>query len=68
MFLKNVKNGDLVEVLAMDQLVDPGRESVSGRYHAGEEMQESEEFSKSELTFPSGESLPRCWIDAHYRD
>jgi hypothetical protein len=31
-------------------------------------MQDPEKFAKSELQFPSGEPLPRCWLDAHYRD
>ncbi|MBM4201779.1 MAG: acetyltransferase, partial [Gammaproteobacteria bacterium] len=21
-----------------------------------------------DLSFPSGEGLPRCWVDVHYRD
>jgi hypothetical protein len=35
--------------------------------HNGEELQEPHHFSKAELTFPSGEALPRCWVDAQYR-
>ena len=27
-----------------------------------------EKFAKADLQFPSGEPLPRCWLDAHYRD
>jgi hypothetical protein len=37
------------------------------RLHAGEELQDSEAFAKAELLFPSGEALPRCWVDAGYR-
>jgi hypothetical protein len=40
---------------------------VNGRFHAGEEMQDPAGFSKSELAFPSGEDLPRCWTDPAYR-
>lgn len=67
MYLKHTHNGDAVEVLSLDSLFDPNRETVTGRYHAGEELQEPETFAKQELAFPSGEALPRCWLDPHYR-
>lgn len=66
MYLKD-KSGSLVEVLNMAELCDPCRPSVSGRFHAGEELQEPTDFAKQDLTFPSGESLPRCWLDPNYR-
>jgi len=56
-----------MEVLNLQQLFDPFATSVSGRLHAGEELQDSEAFAKAELLFPSGEALPRCWVDAGYR-
>lgn len=68
MFLKNKQNGDVVEVLALDNLFDPNRKAVTGRYHAGEELQDPEPFAKADLVFPSGEALPRCWLDPHYRE
>ena len=34
----------------------------------GEEIQDPEKFNKSDLMFLSGEALPRCWMDSHYRD
>ncbi|HFE32101.1 MAG TPA: acetyltransferase [Gammaproteobacteria bacterium] len=68
MFLKDKATGDLVEVLNTNTLVDPCRAEVQGRFHAGEEMQEPREFAKADLVFPSGEPLPRCWVDPHYRD
>lgn len=68
MFLKNKSNEDLVEVLTMKDLFDPFCSTLIGRYQHGEEVQDPEKFSKSDLCFLSGESLPRCWIDAHYRD
>jgi hypothetical protein len=67
MFLKDKNNGRMVEVLELDNLFNPSHQQLLGRYHAGEELQEPEKFSKQDLEFPSGESLPRCWIDAHYR-
>lgn len=68
MYLKERSSGDLIEVLNMKELIDPNLPSVSGRYHHGEELQDPEAFEKSGLIFPSGEELPRCWIDLHYRD
>jgi hypothetical protein len=38
-----------------------------GRFHAGEELQEPERFAKADLSFPSGEPLPRCWLDPGYQ-
>lgn len=67
MFLKNIENGDVVEVLDIASLIDPNRSKVAGRYHAGEEMQEPANFDKSSLQFPSGEALPKCWLDPSYR-
>ena len=68
MYLKDKRNGDLVEILDIRSLTDPGQNKIAGRYHAGEEMQDPENFSKSDLLFPSGEDLPRCWIDTLYRN
>lgn len=67
MFLKHEATGDLVEVLDLDRLFDPFASEVLGRFHAGEELQEPAGFRKDELVFPSGERLPRCWTDPHYR-
>lgn len=68
MFLKDKSNGDLVEVIDLSELFDPNHATVQGRYHAGEEMPEAMGFDKSGLIFPSGEALPRCWTDSHYKD
>lgn len=67
MFLKTKTDGSLVEVVRVDQLMDPFSLSLLGRMHAGEEMQDSELFDKNELAFPSGESLPICWLKANYQ-
>ncbi|BAC88125.1 hypothetical protein [Gloeobacter violaceus] len=67
MFLKTQMDGDLVEVLSIDDLFNPLKTVVTGRLQAGEEVQEIEVFSKAELVFPSGELLPRCWSDKDYR-
>lgn len=67
MYLKSKNNGDLVEVLDIKSLVDPFRDKLAGRFHAGEEMQDPANFAKADLVFPSGEALPRCWTDPEYR-
>jgi hypothetical protein len=67
MFLQHKPSGDLVEVLSVETLFDPCRSEIMGRFHCGEELQEPESFLKAEMAFPSGESLPRCWLDPHYR-
>ena len=67
MYLKERSSGDLVEILDMTAVIDPCISQVSGRFHVGEELQEPQNFTKSELTFPSGEALPACWTDPHYK-
>ena len=67
MYLREKRSGDLVEVLDPAAMYDPCVDRIQGRLHAGEELQEPASFAKSELEFPSGEALPRCWVDAGYR-
>jgi hypothetical protein len=67
MFLRQKNTKKLIEVLSLTDLFNPNHATVVGRYHAGEEMQDPEKFKKAEIQFPSGEDLPRCWLDAHYR-
>lgn len=66
MFLRYCPDGSLIEVLQMSALIDPFIPGVQGRFHAGEELQDPQVFAKQELAFPSGEALPRCWLDPHY--
>ena len=68
MFLKESASGHLVEVFNIQDLFDLYRDEVAGSYHFGEEVQEPEPFKKTNLIFLSGEELPRCWTDPHYRD
>lgn len=67
MYLKQTKSRDLVEVIDLNALFDPCESNITGRYHAGEEMQEEQTFVKTDLTFPSDEALPQCWINKDYR-
>ncbi len=68
MFLKQRTNGKLVEVLSLNDLFNPLHEKLVGRFNAGEELQDPEKFNKLDLVFLSGEPLPKCWTDVHYRD
>ena len=68
MFLKHAGNEKMVEVLSLDDLFNPTHNELVGRYHVGEELQDPEKFTKSDLVFLSGEALPECWLDKHYRD
>lgn len=67
MYLKHIQSGDLVEVIDLAAMFDPFADMIEGRIHAGEELQEPAAFPKAGLMFPSGELLPRCWIDPDYR-
>ncbi len=68
MYLKEKTNGELVEILTLRELFDPFQGEIVGRYQQGEELQDSVQLKKAELIFPSGEVLPKCWIDPHYKD
>ncbi len=67
MFLKSRANGDMVDVSTIQDLTNLYHDKVVGCYQAGEELQDPQEFSKSELVFLSGEELPKCWTDPKYR-
>ena len=67
MFVMHKRTGDLLEVMAIEDLYDPCKSYITARSHSGEEMQDPETYLKSELMFPSGERFPRCWVDAHYQ-
>jgi hypothetical protein len=68
MYLRHKPSNDLVEILDLTSLFDPFQNQLQGRFHAGEELQDPAPFAKTELVFPSGESLPRCWVDPQYRE
>ena len=67
MFVQHKRSGDLIEILDLENLYDPCQSEIMGRFHCGEEMQEPEKFTKLEVIFPSGESLPLCWLEPDYR-
>lgn len=67
MFLQDKESGTLVKILDIEALFSPLENAVSGQIQAGEEEQDPEPFEKEALIFPSGESLPLCWLDANYK-
>ncbi|MEG5000240.1 MULTISPECIES: acetyltransferase [unclassified Microcoleus] len=67
MLLQEKESGDLVEILDIETLVSPSKNQVSGRIQAGEEEQDPANFPKDKLVFPSGEVLPRCWVEENYK-
>ncbi len=67
MFLKRDKSGDLIEIADIDNLIDPFVSEIKGRSQQGQEEQNLESFPKGELIFPSGESLPECWLNPEYQ-
>ncbi len=68
MLLKQKSSGHMVEVLNLLDLLNLNCDEVVGRYQEGEEVQDPMELKKTDLIFLSGEPLPRCWTDPHYRD
>lgn len=68
MLLMDQQTKTLIKVMQIDDLVNPVRDQISGRRQAGEEEQPPRSFDKTQLAFPSGESLPQCWTDKNYRE
>jgi len=68
MLLKKRSSDHMVEILSLVDLMNLNCDEVVGRYQEGEEQQDPEKFKKADLVFLSGEELPRCWTDPHYRD
>jgi len=58
----------MIEVENFIDLINLNIEEVIGRYQEGEEVQDPNKINKQDLVFLSGEDLPRCWSDPHYRD
>jgi hypothetical protein len=68
MLLREKSSKHMVEITNLINLIDVNCGEVVGRYQEGEEAQDPEPYTKSSLVFLSGEALPRCWTDPHYRD
>jgi hypothetical protein len=68
MILQAKDSGSMVEVLDIKELINPATDAIKGQDQLGQEEQDPTSYKKSNLVFPSGEALPRCWLDANYRD
>lgn len=70
MLLKVKSTNHMVEVNNLLDLMNLNRDTVTGCDQEGEDIhvQDTEIYNKSDLVFLSGEELPRCWTDPHYRD
>jgi len=66
MYLRQISTGDNIEIVEPKEMFDPFQNSIQGRRHSGEELQDTESFDKSDLCFLSEEALPRCWTDPRY--
>ena len=51
MFLKQRREGHLIEVADLQELINPLQKGVMARLHFGEEMQDAETFQKADLVF-----------------
>lgn len=67
MLLHNKQSGTIIEILDLQALINPVQSEIPGRVQDGQEEQDPAQFPKQDLVFPSGESLPKCWIDANYQ-
>lgn len=67
MFVKLERDKTLIEVLDTKALFDPFEEKIQGKKQSGQSEQPPADFKKSQLIFPSGESLPQCWLNPNYQ-
>lgn len=67
MLFKIKESNDLIKISELEQLIDPFQAKVLGQIQAGQNEQPPEDFEKKELVFPSGESLPQCWLNSDYK-
>lgn len=67
MFLQVKNSADVIEIENIEELINPNQDTVQGRDQLGQNEQGVKPYKKEELVFPSGEDLPRCWINPNYR-
>lgn len=68
MLLMERETGHLIEVIDPTEVFDPFKDAFTGRLDFGEDVADPGQFSKAGTCFPSGESLPKCWVDPNYRN
>jgi hypothetical protein len=66
MFLHDKSSDTLVKITDLETLFNPLRNEIGGTIQEGQEEQDPTPFAKQDLAFPSGEDLPRCWLDPNY--
>jgi len=66
MLMRDSKSNNLIKMDGVEDLMNPFKTKISGRSQSGEEEQDKATYTKEELVFPSGEPLPRCWMDPEY--
>jgi len=68
MYLKHAPSEELVEVIDLQDVVNPFSSSVLVRSYRNDKQQRAERLPKHELVFPSGESLPKCWTQSTHQE
>jgi hypothetical protein len=68
MLLQDKSSASQIEIQDLETLFNPLRNEIEGRIQEGQEEQDPQVFAKQNLTFASGEDLPRCWLDPNYRN
>ena len=70
MLLRVKSSNHMVEISNLADLMNLNCDKVQALNQEGEDIhiQDVDTIEKSKLVFLSGEELPRCWTDPHYRD
>jgi hypothetical protein len=68
MLLQDKSSASQIEIQDLETLFNPLRNEIEGKIQEGQEEQDPQMFAKQDLTFASGEDLPRCWLDPNYRN
>jgi hypothetical protein len=68
MLLQEKSSTTTIEIEDLETLFNPLKNEIEGKIQEGQEEQDPQSFAKQDLTFASGEDLPRCWLDPNYRN
>jgi len=68
MYLKYIPTDDLVEVIDLQDVINPYATTVLARVYSDERGQRTDRYPKADLTFPSGEALPQCWTQKSFHE
>jgi len=67
MFLRQMTSSELIEAIDVMSIVNPSCSTFVARTYLNDEMADVKRYNKQEMMFPSGEPLPRCWLEPGYR-